>query len=420
MAAKFLPDMNNRPLVDITFTDSLTGYSIISPPSLDSSFVLKTTNGGDNWNVILTETRVEYNRIIFLNNNTGYIGGSTLNGGAFTYLLKTINGGINWLRLNTPDTDRINDMAILNEDTIWYADESGFNGGIFRTTNGGLNWTYQGQLSSNIERIYMFNRNVGFASSQSYIYRTTNSGVNWNIIDGQNGYNDIFFIDSLTGWKCKDSMRMTSDGGLTWKRQYISNPNFLYGTMVSFSNIGEDTIWGIGDKIEYPNLQIRAIVEYTTNKGETWFFQIPDTSYKLASLAFSNFVNAKTGWEYNTLKKGIHTTTGGDSIFSPITGIYNQEIGSFILFQLNQNFPNPFNPKTKITYELKSRGDVMLKIFDIRGMEIETLINKKQSSGKYDVEFDGSGYSTGIYFYRMEINSGNETFIETKKMMLIK
>ena len=87
------------------------------------------------------------------------------------------------------------------------------------------------------------------------------------------------------------------------------------------------------------------------------------------------------------------------------------------MFSLYQNYPNPFNPKTIISYELETSSSVSIKVFDILGKEINELINKKQNSGKYEIDFDGYALSSGIYFYSMFVN-GNR--IHTKKMMLLK
>ena len=430
---QFMPDLNNRPLVDITFTDSLTGYAILSSASFDTSFVLKTTNGGDNWNVMLSENRVEYKRIIFLNNAIGYVGGATLNGGGSTYMLKTLNGGYNWTRLTTPNSTRVNDMAILSEDTIWIVDASGFDGGIYRTTNGGMNWTFQYQHNSNLEKIYIYNRNVGFASSQSYLFRTINSGINWNIIDGQNGYRDIFFIDSLTGWKANiqindSSFNKTTDGGLNWFIQKMPSGSFVTTAsgIAQFTNINSDTIWGGGGALRYPNNNLRGILYYSSNGGSNWYYQIPDTSFRIPVYQKINFANRLNGWGYSqffdfqlneSVIEGIHSIFGGDTTF---TKIGNQNLIFNKNFILYQNFPNPFNPITKISYELKQNGRVTIKVFDILGNELETLVKANSPTGSYDVEFDGSAYSSGIYFYRMEINSGKETFMDSKKMILIK
>jgi len=87
-------------------------------------------------------------------------------------------------------------------------------------------------------------------------------------------------------------------------------------------------------------------------------------------------------------------------------------------YSLSQNYPNPFNPVTKINYELRIKNYefVSLKVFDALGKEVATLVNEKKSSGRYEVEFDGSNFSSGIYFYKLQ----TEGFIETKRMILLK
>jgi hypothetical protein len=85
-------------------------------------------------------------------------------------------------------------------------------------------------------------------------------------------------------------------------------------------------------------------------------------------------------------------------------------------YQLEQNYPNPFNPITHIQYTIPQSGNVSLKVFDILGNEIATLVNKYQNSGEYDVLFDGNDLSSGIYFYTLI--SGN--FMATKKLILLR
>ncbi|MBK7629196.1 MAG: T9SS type A sorting domain-containing protein [Ignavibacteriales bacterium] len=89
-------------------------------------------------------------------------------------------------------------------------------------------------------------------------------------------------------------------------------------------------------------------------------------------------------------------------------------------FQLNlnfeQNYPNPFNPTTKIKFAVPERSNVLIKIYDILGSEVATLINKEMDAGRYDVNFNANGYSSGIYLFRMEAGS----YVSTKKMTLLK
>ena len=84
--------------------------------------------------------------------------------------------------------------------------------------------------------------------------------------------------------------------------------------------------------------------------------------------------------------------------------------------KLYQNYPNPFNPVTTITFQIPKRNKVVLKVIDDLGREIETLVNEVKSIGNYSVKFDGSKYSSGIYFYQLITNEK----IITKKFVLLK
>jgi hypothetical protein len=84
---------------------------------------------------------------------------------------------------------------------------------------------------------------------------------------------------------------------------------------------------------------------------------------------------------------------------------------------LSQNYPNPFNPSTLISYSLPKSDFVILKIYDMRGREVQTLVDKVQKANIYTVKFDASTLSSGVYFYRLQIG---EDFIDTKKMLLIR
>ncbi|MBS1518067.1 MAG: T9SS type A sorting domain-containing protein [Bacteroidetes bacterium] len=96
----------------------------------------------------------------------------------------------------------------------------------------------------------------------------------------------------------------------------------------------------------------------------------------------------------------------------------NENTVTPLSFELSQNFPNPFNPNTKISYSLQFTGEreVNLSVYDVLGNEVATLVNGKQSSGSYSVEFNGSNFSSGIYFYRLSAGEFNDT----KRMVLIK
>jgi len=83
---------------------------------------------------------------------------------------------------------------------------------------------------------------------------------------------------------------------------------------------------------------------------------------------------------------------------------------------LSQNYPNPFNPRTVIRFQVSGNCDVLLKVYDVRGSEVQTLVNQHMQAGTYSVTFNGTGLNSGVYFYKMTAND----YSETKKFHLIK
>ena len=84
--------------------------------------------------------------------------------------------------------------------------------------------------------------------------------------------------------------------------------------------------------------------------------------------------------------------------------------------RLEQNYPNPFNPITKITYSIPQLSHIILNVYDVLGNEISSLVNEEKSVGSYEIEFDATELTSGIYFYKLQTGS----FVESKKMILLK
>lgn len=104
--------------------------------------------------------------------------------------------------------------------------------------------------------------------------------------------------------------------------------------------------------------------------------------------------------------------------FDPV-GI-NENNSNVSGYYLSQNFPNPFNPITKINYTIPSAGIVSIKVYDILGNEISELVNKMHGQGTYETDFDGNNISSGIYFYKLTVRGNSSYFTETKRMVLLK
>jgi hypothetical protein len=102
--------------------------------------------------------------------------------------------------------------------------------------------------------------------------------------------------------------------------------------------------------------------------------------------------------------------------FSTVSGVSGNENGIPKVFDLKQNYPNPFNPVTKIHYEVPKTGYVSIKVFDMLGREVSTLVNGNVQAGYYAFDFDASALTSGVYFYKMTAGS----FEKTMKMIVLK
>jgi photosystem II stability/assembly factor-like uncharacterized protein len=413
---QFLPSIGGRTITDITFTDSLNGYAIVNRITLqDTSFILRTTNSGDNWFFVYSDSGVTYNRIQFINQNTGFVGGRINKSNIFK-IAKTTNAGANWFYINAPFDITANDISVLSGDTIWLADASAPTGGVYRTVNGGANWQQQLFLgNSNPNHVYFYNGKLGFIGEDNvYLRRTSDGGANWSLISGTGGFTDMHFTDTLTGWKT--SFQKTTNGGLNWVNQQLpQGGNFILSQIDRFSVIG-DTIWGVGGSIFLPGQGNRGVVYRSTNSGTNWTFQVPDTAIHIGRYLFTQFTSRFNGWAYTTIATGVHTTNGGDPVwYTPVQQTSTEVPEEFILYQ---NYPNPFNPKTNIKYSIKRETEnVKLVVYDIQGRETAVLVNERQSAGTYQTDFNASHLASGVYFYSLIIDGA---VVDTKKMLLVK
>jgi len=227
----------------------------------------------------------------------------------------------------------------------------------------------------------------------------------------------MYFLDSLTGYKCDGNIQKTTDGGNTWTWQVL--PHLNYANLIfKFSFVSRDTIFGVGGIYSYQFVD-RGLVYKTTNGGANWGYQIPDTSYRIYQYRFINFVNGLKGWAFPvSVNRNIYTFTGGDStLYTSIKNDNKHIADNFILYQ---NYPNPFNQSTVIKYEIQKPGYVAVKVYDVTGKEIRTLMNERKTAGSYSVTFDAGGLSSGVYFYKFTYNSRESERSEIRKMLYIK
>ncbi len=408
---QMLPELNGRVISDMIFTDSLNGYAT-GQIAANANYILKTTDGGNYW-FISDSLYSQLRKIQFLNQEIGYVCGAKM--------YKTTNAGSNWLEISIPFGQVAEDMYILNEDTIWFTNHQAFDGGIFLTTNAGSSWTqkYFSGGTTNPDKIYFANKDLGFATRAVNNYlRTSDGGNTWNIIIGPFiWFNDIYFTDSLTGYKANGYVMKTTDKGLTWVQFNLPliSDTISSNAVERISKLNNNTIYGVGPRAFYFNPNLRGLIFKTTNEGSAWGYQLPDTSLiRFKKYNFVNFLNNNTGWVYQNYEGGLYTSVGGDTtIYVSVKNISTTVPNNFELYQ---NYPNPFNPVTKLRFDILKRTQVQLKVYDISGREIKVLVNEELIPGSYETTFDADELSSGIYFCRMK----TESYSQTIRMALVR
>jgi|WetSurMetagenome_2_1015567.scaffolds.fasta_scaffold149018_2 hypothetical protein len=197
----------------------------------------------------------------------------------------------------------------------------------------------------------------------------------------------------------------TTDGGLNWFRTGLQNSSATFTSIIVDQYNNDHILFG------GRTLANNFLLYESYNQGSSWMKIEP-----------ALVLPAITGMIADTLDNtfSIFIGTRGNGVFrykSSLTSLdeeSNMMVPSKLL--LHQNHPNPFNPTTRISYELPVSGLVTLKVFDILGREITTLVNEEKSAGKYEVEFSSNNLSSGIYFYTLT----SREYSRTKKMVLLR
>jgi photosystem II stability/assembly factor-like uncharacterized protein len=384
----------------------------------DNGTMRTLTGSTDDWDFIYGgdgfHTFVDYtnSNIIYAESQYGGIGRSTDGGLNFNYIAGGLTGRFNW---STPYILDIANPAILYLGTHM----------LFRTTNRGNSWTAispdlthgpngrLGTLTAVSSAVLPDSQRVIITGADdSKVSISTNSGTSWNDISGSlpNRYVTDVLID-----KRNPSIAYVTLSGFN---QDLRNPHVFrtvnYGTDWTdiSGNLPDIPVNSViidynRDSVLYAGTD--AGVYYTRNLGESW---------QLLGAGLPNSPVFDLAFHPPTQK--LVAITHGRSMFEiDVTNLplsVNQISTAAEAFKLYQNYPNPFNPGTVISYSLKENGYVTLKIFDILGKEVATLVNAKQNAGTYNVEWDAGKYNSGVYFYKLS----TEKFSDTKRMILLK
>ena len=190
-----------------------------------------------------------------------------------------------------------------------------------------------------------------------------------------------------------------------------SSPTFGSSTLeMRIGRGGNDPCSGNLDEIRLWNV-VRSDAEISSEMCNKW---IPNNATGLKGKWHfdSTLVDSVNGWNGTILGNvGYDTVT-----WCPITGVQQTGTEVPVTYMLEQNYPNPFNPSTTIKFSIPKGGYVEIKLYDILGREVATLVSDPFTAGTYSVEFDASKLSSGVYFYKIKVGD----FTDTKKMVLIK
>ncbi|CAF3693578.1 unnamed protein product [Rotaria sp. Silwood1] len=343
-ATRYLTNIGGNELRKLKFLTPTTGYACGGAGTF-----MKTTDGGDTWNILNVGLTGYIDALYFINENTGWLGSTE------SKIQKTTNGGANWVSQPIPPSVYIADINFTS-DQVGYAAANG--GQIYKTTNGGTNWTNIAPLSIHWGEIQFINQNTGWVLSDYDLYKTTNGGGNWiSILHNfgmQIGYfQDYFFLSEQVGWvTIPNGIAKTTDGGQTWNLKVTP---IQYPTSVIF--LDENRGWVAGHN------GTTGVIMATANSGASWSTQRTEPNNFYWDISFANI---NTGWACG--KSIISTTSTGGLVTVSQTSATIPES-----FSLKQNYPNPFNPTTKISFDIKNSTFASLKIFDMTGKEVKTL-----------------------------------------------
>lgn len=406
----------------------------------------RSTDGGINWgaDLALTDgivTGALYPSIAVAGNIVHVVWHSELDNGYEICYKRSEDGGITWttdIRLtNVPLFSGYPSLAVSGNivHLTWYDERDG-NYEIYykRSTDGGLTWETDTRLTNN----------PGYSWSSSIV--TSGDLVHLVWFNNLSGNEEIFYKRSI-------------DGGSTWEEEIrlSNNPAYSDNTSVAVSGNEVHVVWQDNRDGNYeiyyrrstdgglnwePEARLTffagnsynpSIVSYGLNLHCVWY-DSRDGNYEIY---YKRSTDCGTTWEddlrltddpassafpFMAVQDSIvhviwqDDRDGNPEIYykrnlngNPVTSIPDPSKGALSVFSLEPNFPNPFNQATNIKYSLSASCFVTLKVCDINGCEVETLVNELQTRGTHEVTFSASSHPAGVYFYKLATESHSET-----------
>jgi len=358
--------------------------------------IFKSTDLGNTW----TESGMTNHWIIsFAKDNSGNIFTASIGSQFGSGVHKSTDQGSTWNKV----------WEALTGMNCVYVDQSGFiyvglnytseQSGIYKSTNGGGNWVKIFSLTENVYSIIKTNSGRILAAGYGKVFYSDNEGTNWNTTTNGfvsftpsafaiNNQGEVFL--STLGY----GIYKTTDNGINWVNK--TGAGWEYSSLI----INSDGSMYAGTKGNW--------IYRSLNNGDNWELVksgMGEDKYVLSLLTNSTgYLFA--GMDYYGIYKSVN------KVVTDVEDLKKLPLD----FDLKQNYPNPFNPSTKISWQSPTSGWQTLKVYDVLGNEVANLVEGYRNAGSYEVEFNASNLSSGIYYYTLI--AGN--YSQTKKMILLK
>lgn len=448
--SQYTPSPQNS-FLSCYFLNEQTGWIAGGSKSSSTSYIYKTTNGGENWVVQYNSNSEMIMRIYF----SGVSNGTAVGLGG--KLLSTSDGGANWIVRLSGVTRNLTNVCFVDSTSGWVIGDSGV---VLKTTNGGTIWSpYFSGTNQNLEGLYFLSSQTGFiVGYNGVILKTTDSGINWipKYSGSVNWLNSICFVNDNTGWISGGSyysygeILKTTSGGESWTGQTIPYVPWLAdiyfhnsdtgwvvgtnGTILSTVNGGmpvpsaPNLIFPLNNSINVPlnttfrwssvasaeqySIHISTVPHFAvivdTATVDTNYYAIPEGKL-LNNLTYFWHVRAS-----NSI--GVSLWSSSFMFSSLVTGI--NTISSTVPkdFKLYDAYPNPFNPVTKLKFDIPKNSTVQLRIFDLSGKLIETLFEGNIIPGTHEYSWNADKYNSGVYIFQVI----SKEYKSSKKLVLIK
>ncbi len=407
--------------------------------------IKRTTDGGNTWYTVSSGTSNNLNDGSVINDSLMYLIG--WNG----TLLITTDMGDTWEQKQPISSSNYHWVQFWDENLGWAS--TWFNGQIWKTTDGGNTWSMKAQVGSiSLWQVCFVTPEKGFAVGEwGVIIKSTDGGENWTqyFAGTTENLHAVTFITPEVGWIVgkDETLLKTSNGGDSWIIEHTGNdyeylqvyfydenigwilgtPGFWSGNasvilftdnggipvkLVSFAGAQNNNkihiFWITASELNKQGFEIER--KTTDDWKKIGFVNGNGTTTEMQYYSYKDF-DLNNGLYYYRLKQIDYD--GTTEIIGEVEVLINN---TPVDYSLQQNFPNPFNPSTIISFTVPEHIKVLLKVYNVLGTEVAELVNDIKSPGRYEVEFNSNDLTSGIYFYTIQASKCTDAH----KMILLK